>query len=439
MLQAAERSVEVDRTAAVRARLALGYFALVGVLGLLLRWLLVQPINGINYKFLLHGHSHVALLGWLYCAFFAALLYAFPPQSIAAQKSFKRQFLLTQVSVAGMLVTFPIQGYALFSITFSTLHILLSYWFGWSFWKHLKGYVQQEGRYQVPVKYIGASLLFLVLSTIGPWSLGPIMAKGLSGSELYYSAIYFYLHFQYNGWFTFAVLGLFLWWLEHNNLYFNKQLATRAFWFLALACVPAFALSVLWTKPAVWVYVTGGVAGLMQLAGLYFILRSILEVWPELVALLKPWVRRLLGLALVALVLKLVLQAASALPFVADLAYQFRYFIIGYLHLSLIGFVSLFMLGFFLQQDLFRFGKYGKGGLSLLLAGFFLSESLLFLQGTFLWLNLPAIPSFNQLMFWVSIPMPVGLLLLFFSQRGLYLSRSNTSKAAVKTLSPAEN
>jgi hypothetical protein len=53
----------------VRARLALGYFVLVAVLGLFLRWLMVSPVDGVNYKNILHAHSHVALLGWLYCAF----------------------------------------------------------------------------------------------------------------------------------------------------------------------------------------------------------------------------------------------------------------------------------------------------------------------------------------------------------------------------------
>ncbi|MBX0332315.1 hypothetical protein K3G39_03610 [Pontibacter sp. HSC-14F20] len=404
----------------VRARIALGYSVLVAMLGLFLRWLMVSPVTGVNFKYFLHAHSHVALLGWLYCAFFAALLYIFPVAASADRKSFRWQFFLTQVSVLGMLFTFPVQGYALFSIIFSTMHILLSYWFARSYWKHVQLNVD-TGTHATSLKYIGVALLFMVVSSIGPWAMGPIMAKGTIGGELYYSAIYFYLHFQYNGWFTFAVLGLLFWFLEHHQVYFNRSWAMRAFWLLALACLPAYALSVLWTKPADWVYAIGYVSVAMQLGGLLYLTKVVRQVWVEALLLLKPWVRALVGMALVFFVLKLALQTASAFPYMADLAYKLRYFIIGYLHLSLLGFVSLFVLAFLLQQGLYQLGRYGGIGLTLFLAGFFCTELMLFGQGTLLWLGLMALPSFNWLMFWASVPMPLGLALFFLGQRGLQL------------------
>ena len=407
----------IEQDTLMRARLALGYFVLVAVLGLFLRWLMVSPIVGVNFKYFLHAHSHVALLGWLYCAFFAALLYIFPAVTAAAQTSFRRQFFLTQVSVLGMLFTFPVQGYALFSIIFSTMHILLSYWFARSYWRHVQLHVDTS-THATSLKYIGAALLFMVLSSIGPWAMGPIMAKGTIGGELYYSAIYFYLHFQYNGWFTFAVLGLLFWFLECHHIAVNPRWAMRAFWLLALACLPAFALSVLWTQPADWVYAIGYVSVAMQLAALLYLAKVVRQVWAETVLLLKPWVRALVGMALFFFVLKLALQTASAFPYMADLAYKLRYFIIGYLHLSLLGFVSLFVLGFLLQQGFYQLGRYGGIGLTLFLAGFFATELMLFGQGTLLWLGLTALPSFNWLMFWASVPMPLGLGLLFLGQRG---------------------
>ncbi|RDV13023.1 hypothetical protein DXT99_21845 [Pontibacter diazotrophicus] len=402
--------------AATRGRVALAYFALVAAMGLLLRWLLVAPVVGINYKYVLHGHSHVALLGWLYCAFFAVLLYMFPAQTDKGRKSFKWQFFLTQVSVVGMMLGFPVQGYALLSIIFSTMHILLSYWFAYTFWKQAKRDGALQQKYSTALQYLGASLLFLVFSSIGPWAMGPILATGNSGGTLYYSAIYFYLHFQYNGWFTFAVLGMLFWFLEHHHIAYSKKLAINAFWLLAVACVPAVALSVLWAKPATVVYWIGGAAGLMQLMALYLLLKLLWEVRQQVIAVLKPWVQLLMGLAMFFFVVKLALQAASALPAMANLAYRVRYFIIGYLHLSLIGFVSLFLFGAMLQLGLYRLGKYGKSGLILLLLGFFSTELLMFLHGTLLWLGLPFIPSFNLLMFFFSIPMPIGLGLLFMSQ-----------------------
>ncbi|WP_137758981.1 hypothetical protein [Pontibacter sp. SGAir0037] len=411
------------RETVIRARVALSYFTLVALMGLLLRWQLYSPVEVLNYRNLLHAHSHVALLGWLYCAFFAALLYAFPPETEKQRHSFNRQFYLTQVSVLGMLFSFPVQGYALFSITFSTLHILLSYWFAWSFWKHVKQNDKLWRKYKLSLQFIAWALLFLVLSTIGPWALGPIMAKGMAGGKLYYSAIYFYLHFQYNGWFTFAVLGLLFWYLRSRGICYSKVWAKRVYTLMVLACVPAFALSVLWAKPgAIW-FGIGGIAAVLQMMALGYLLKLLWEVREELARELMPWVKGLFLLALLALSLKLVLQVASAVPYFADLAYNLRYFIIGYLHLSLIGFVSVFMLGFFVQLGLYRLGKYGKIGLVLLLLFFFISEAFLFLQGTLLWLELKSLPNFNLLMFIISIGMPVGLLLFFFEQKSLYLYR----------------
>jgi hypothetical protein len=96
--------------------------------------------------------------------------------------------------------------------------------------------------------------------------------------------------------------------------------------------------------------------------------------------------------------------------------------IIGYLPQPLLGYVSLFVLGFLLQQGLFRLGRYGGIGLSLFLTGFFATELMLFGQGTLLWLGLTALPSFNWLIFWASVPMPLGLLLFFLGQRGFKVS-----------------
>ncbi|WP_187261879.1 hypothetical protein [Pontibacter beigongshangensis] len=410
----------------VRARVALGYFVLVGALGLLLRWQVVHPVEGLNYKYFLHAHSHVALLGWLYCALFAALLYAYPPSTVKQRKLFKWQFLVTLLAVNGMLLSFPVQGYALFSITFSTLHILVSYWFAWSFWKHVRHDNNLWQKHSISLRFIGLSLLFMVLSSIGPWAMGPIMATGGTGSELYFSAIYFYLHFQYNGWFAFAVLGLFFWLLDQKRIPYSQVQATRMLWLLGVACVPAVVLSFLWTKPAAVWYWVGGAAAALQVFALVLFLKLLWDIRGELLHHFSTWVRGLFGLALFCLSVKLVMQMASAFPAVADLAYQVRYFIIGYLHLSLLGFASVFMLGFFLHQKLYRLGRYAKLGLSLLLLFFLITEALLFLQGTLLWLQLPALPDFNLIMFLMSIGMPAGLLLVFFSQKGLGRSCQKT-------------
>src|SRR5688572_3400607 len=95
-------------------------------MGLLLRMQLALPIHGITFSFLLHGHSHVMFLGWVFNVFLIAYVTEFTEGD---QKTFKLIFWILQALVAGMLISFPLQGYGLVSIILSTLHTLLVFVF----------------------------------------------------------------------------------------------------------------------------------------------------------------------------------------------------------------------------------------------------------------------------------------------------------------------
>ena len=102
-------------------------FLIAALMGLALRFSFLESI-GINYRFLTHAHSHVAMLGWVYLMLFTLFVHYF---ILNKTKVFYRLFWLTEFSVLGMMLSFPIQGYAAVSITFSTLHILSSYYFAY--------------------------------------------------------------------------------------------------------------------------------------------------------------------------------------------------------------------------------------------------------------------------------------------------------------------
>src|SRR5690606_21113713 len=148
------------------------------------------------------------MLGWIYQALFALLLHTFG----STDRFYNRLFWVTQLAVIGMLVSFPIQGYGSVSIPFSTLHILCSYVFVVRFWRRLRS----ENR--IATKFLRTALIFLVVSTIGLWSMGPLMALGMRGTALYYMSVQFYLHFQFNGWFLFTVIGLFFHLVQAHGL-----------------------------------------------------------------------------------------------------------------------------------------------------------------------------------------------------------------------------
>ena len=396
---------------------ALGNLVVVAFLGLLLRWMFVAPVSGLNYKYLLHGHSHVALLGWLYTAVFVALLAAYLPPAYREKRTYAWQFWLSQGAVLGMLLSFPVQGYGLFSITFSTAHLLLSYWFIYRFLKDAGSAGTSEGKHGLSFRFVKAALFFLALSSLGPWAMGPIMASGHSGSDLYFNAIYFYLHFQYNGWLAFAVLGLLFWLLEHHHINFDPVYGRLFLRLLFWACLPAYLLSVLWTKPAAVIYAVGGAAALVQVVALALLLAVLWPVRRQLLNLFGSWGRGILLLAALAFVLKTLMQFSTAFPYMADLAYKLRFFIIGYLHLVLIGFVSSFLFAFFVQLGWLSFrGSLSRWGIGVFITAFVASEALLFLQGVLYWAGAGAIPAYNGILFWISVFLPLGITLFFASQ-----------------------
>lgn len=382
------------------------YLILVGFLGCLLRLIFFYPIEGVNFKYFLHGHSHLAFLGWLFNAFFAALVYTYIPKQA---KTYKILFWLLQVAVVGMLITFPIQGYAAASITFSTLHILLSYWFAGKF---LRDTNKLHNR-PFSLVFIRWGLLFMVLSSIGPFALGAIMAKGLGGSDLYQLAIYFYLHFQYDGWFSFAIFGLFFRILEVNNIAFSSHHGRRFLWLMVVACIPAYSLSTLWTQPDTYVYVIGFLSAILQLVALFYLMLIIKRAGKDMKTKLKPWAVRLFQFAYISFIIKILLQFASAFPTIADLAFTVRNFTIGYLHIVFLGFVSTFLIGWFAQVNLISINsKLAKSGIVFFLLGFILSEAIIFLQPTLFMAGLGMLPFYFEGLFWVSLLMPVGVLFL---------------------------
>ncbi|MCB0446175.1 MAG: hypothetical protein KDD03_01425, partial [Gelidibacter sp.] len=163
-------------------------FLVAASMGLVLRYVFIQPLS-LNFRFLTHGHSHVAMLGWVYLMLYLLIVHHFIPDK---KPIYNRLFWITQLAVVGMMISFPLQGYAAISISFSTLHIFCSYYFVRLVWQHHK-------TTSLPARYLlKACLLFMLLSTIGVWCLGPAVATLGQTSAFYQIAIQFFLHFQFN-------------------------------------------------------------------------------------------------------------------------------------------------------------------------------------------------------------------------------------------------
>ena len=114
--------------------------------------------------------------------------------------------------------------------------------------------------------------------------------------------------------------------------------------------------------------------------------------------------------AILCFIVKNVLQAISALPVIADLAYSHRNYIIAYLHMVLIGFISFGALSLMLKGDTI-ITPLVKAGLVLFAIAFILTESFLVLNAAGINLQIKG-SGFQYLMLVISLLFPVAISLI---------------------------
>jgi hypothetical protein len=402
-------------------RIALLNLVLATLLGALLRYAFVEEVTWIKFRNVLHGHSHGAMLGWLYLALFALLAAYFLPER-ANFKWYNRLFWLTELSVLGMLVAFPIQGYGAASIAFSTLHILLSYIWAWRFWTDTRGEMPGWS-----LRFARAAIVFMIVSTLAIWSIGPILMGGFRSSTFFHLAVQFFLHFQFNGWFIFAALALAFRWMEGQGLELPAKRICLFFILLVVSCALTYALAVAWSNPLPIIFGINGTGVTLQLAAL---LAFVGLIWPHRSAILAPltgWSRSLMVIAFLSLAGKILIQTAVVIPVIAKAAYTIRNYVIGFIHLILLGALSSLILSLALHHGLLtRHNRITRMGLAMFVVGFLGSEALLFLQGTLLWAAVGFIPKYYESIFAVSVLIPAGAVLVGLGEMQAAAKREGT-------------
>lgn len=387
------------------------YFFIIAIIGITLR-LMGFVSTGFNYAYLLHTHSHIAFLGWLYNVLFTILIYTFLSSENRNKKIYHHLFWITQIANVGMLFSYPFQGYGLYSISFSTLHILCSWAFVYFFLKDAKANSINSIKGKISFAFIKAAMFFMVISALGPFSMAPISKITGAGSSYYYNTIYLYLHFQYNGWFIFSVLGLFFRTLENNQIAYNQKFAKLFYTLLMIACVPAYFLSTLWSKPVAIIYIISAIAAFMQLVAVYYLLLITKSIKKDFNKNLNKWTKFLFYFSLICFVIKNILQFVGAIPAIADIAFEVHNFIIGYLHIIFLGVISFFVFAYLINEKVLHLSKTIKLGLFLIIAGFIISEIVLFIQAIFNLLNLHIFTTYKESIFYVSLPMLFGIILI---------------------------
>lgn len=397
-------------------KIALTYLIIIAVIGTYMRLNFIVPLNAFNYEFILHSHSHVAILGWVYSALYVALIHSFIGSSAFSEKKYIYLFWLTQITIVGMLVSFAVQGYAAFSIAFSSLHIILSYIFIIFFIRDSRLNLKNRFIHSSSLPYIYASLIFLFISSFGPWSLGILAGKKMIGTVLYKDAIYFYLHFQYNGWFTFAVLGLTLWLLEIKHVEINKRLLRIAFWLMFVPGFSSYLLSVSYDTIPEYLTYTAFFSGVVQLIGcaIYFI--EILSNVNAITIENNKIVKILFYMFLASLTAKFILQAASGLNKSNHIIFINRDIVIGYIHLVMLGLITCGLFYLFITQGFLKINQLiNKSGVVLFMVGFVVTEIFLFSQFLIGIIDFSMIP-YRLILFIFSLLILIGLLLFWTGQ-----------------------
>lgn len=377
---------------------------LAACMGLLLRYAFIGE-TPFNFNYLLHAHSHVASLGWAYQMICTLIVFSFVKED---SDFYKKLFWVTQISVFGMMLSFPFQGYGTVSIPFSTLHIICSYIFIFYVWRNAQYNSISE------MLILRAALVFLAISTIGIWMLGPSITIYGKNSILYQISIQFYLHFQFSGWFIFAVLSILK---RHFSKKINIELSPKNIRLIIIsliATVPlSFALVLFWFfKNDGWLLLNI-IAVFTQLFLVIFIF-SRLRTLPLLFKQQNKIIRLLFILGFSSLILKLIFQAFTSIPAIALLSRQVRNFSVGYIHLIMLGFVSSVLLVFIFEILKPNLTLAGKFGIWLFITGFVLSELMLFIQGILFSHALGQMDYYYEFLFALSGIIVLGVALITF-------------------------
>lgn len=385
--------------------IALLYFFIVGLLGLFLRFFFVTPLEA-NFRYVVHAHSHIALLGWVYIGL-STLIYKMYFTGENKGKRYLQIFIFTQITLIGMLFTFPIQGYALFSIIFSTLFLFASYFFAWFVFRNIPLHFKKTYSYNL----IRSALWFMVISSIGPWAISVVMVTLGSTSIWYKLSIYFYLHFQYNGWFLLALTGILFYLLENSNAGIKHKEFKRFFHLMIASIILSFFLSVLWVEPPLIFYMLAGAGAILQIFAFWKLFYIIRQNSAVLKSKLKPFTLFLLTIVGIFLVIKILMQLLTAFPYFVILTFNIIDFVVGYLHWVFLGIVSISLFAF-----LGHFGllKISRPVFYIYLTGFILSEALIFYKGLAIWLALPFFGDYFLLLVLISALIPMAVLILLF-------------------------
>ena len=350
-------------------RWAFTYFVIVVCLGIFMRSVQVvdYPFN-FNYRNIVHTHSHLALLGFVYVLLSAILVRTFIPLNAQLHKRYRWLFYITQLSVLGMLCSFPFQGYGAVSISFSSVFIFCTYFFA----KFLMKYATSP--------FVKMGIWYLILSSLGIWLMPVTIVKYGKFSDMYMCAIAFFLHFQYNGFMLSSLMGLFIkkygWEVQY------PQLIKRIFILFQAGIIGSLFISWVGYFSYPIYYIVGGASVLIWLIAVVMILRLYLKTQPK---------SFLATVFISFFIAKVVMMFTGAFPVLTPYLFKNIDLLISYLHFNFLGIVTIGLL-LFLEEVY----KVNRWLVYLFLFAFITTETLITYKGFSVIVNYPIFSNFYE-------------------------------------------
>ena len=222
-----------------------------------------------------------------------------------------RYYLILQGCVLVMLVAFLIEGYAFYSILFSTIHLWISYVLLIRLWKRIK-------EHNTLTQFVKYGIIFHFTSSLGPYILGPLMILEMHNSPWYQQAIFFYLHFQYFGVF-------FVWMLAIIFIKSKLILTKNNSYVIITSLIILFTHSLDYSFDHYLINILGFGASL-------FLFLFLLKIKNELFDFQKKY-KSLFGIILLIAFLNII----GSIPVVANLVVESRFLLIAWLHFIFLG------------------------------------------------------------------------------------------------------
>ena len=350
-------------------RWAFTYFVIVVCLGIFMRSVQVvdYPFD-FNYRNIVHTHSHLALLGFVYVLLSAILVRTFIPLNAQLHKRYRWLFYITQLSVLGMLCSFPFQGYGAVSISFSSVFIFCTYFFAKFFMKYATS------------PFVKMGIWYLILSSLGIWLMPVTIVKYGKFSDMYMCAIAFFLHFQYNGFMLSSLMGLFIKKYGWDVQY--PQLIKRVFILFQAGIIGSLFISWVGYFSYPIYYIVGGVAVLIWLIAVVMILRLYLKTQPK---------SFLATVFISFFIAKVVMMFTGAFPVLTPYLFKNIDLLISYLHFNFLGIVTIGLL-LFLEEVY----KVNRWLVYLFLFAFITTEVLITYKGFSVIVNYPIFSNFYE-------------------------------------------